>query len=232
MEADLTAYPAGQTYTVDIGDGYQAILRRHPEFLFWCGYIRLRAGHPYIGKHYDEFRLKPFTVELTYSDGDTFGFDHGKTWDIWPRGQNPVVVAEGPYHDILQEIQSVRAYSGYHDVLREIIALKTAFVAAAPNGEELNAFCRNAIATGPVSSGLLLVIMGNTADKDAAMSSPPPLDTARVYLTRCGQERVLFHDAEGRFWDILYKVAERKLLSVQPWDGPEPSSLLDTTFCV
>ena len=99
--------------------------------------------------------------------------------------------------------------------------------------EELNTFCRNAIAAGPVSSGLLLVIMGNTDDKERATLNPLPLDHARVYLTRCGQQRVLFHDTEDRYWDILYRVATRELLSVQPWDGPSPPEpILDTAFCV
>lgn len=97
----------------------------------------------------------------------------------------------------------------------------------------LDTFCKDAVARGPISSGLLLVIMGNTEDKKAAAEAPLPLGEARVYLTRCGQQRVLFHDTEDRYWDILYRVATRELLSVQPWDGPQPPEpILDTAFCV
>lgn len=98
--------------------------------------------------------------------------------------------------------------------------------------EALNTFCRDAVAAGPVSSGFLLVITGNTADKAAAAMRPLPMDHARTYLTRCGQQRVLFHDTEDRYWDILYRVATREVISVQPWDGPAPPEpILDTTFC-
>jgi hypothetical protein len=100
----------------------------------------------------------------------------------------------------------------------------------------LDTFCKDAVAGGPISSGRLLIITGNTADKEAAAEAPLPLGEARVYLSRCGQQRVLYHDTEDRYWDILYRVATRELISVQPWDGPalpcDPDPLLDTAFCV
>jgi hypothetical protein len=96
----------------------------------------------------------------------------------------------------------------------------------------LNTFCKDAVAAGPFPSDFLLVITANTADKDAAADIPLPIGVARPYLTRCGQERVLYHDVDGLYWDILYKVASRKLLSVQPWDGPTPPEPLNTAFCV
>ena len=86
----------------------------------------------------------------------------------------------------------------------------------------LDTFCKDAVARGPISSDRLLVIIGNTVEKENAAEEPLPLGEARVYLTRCGQQRVLFHDTEDRYWDILYRVATRELLSVQPWDGPTP----------
>lgn len=89
--------------------------------------------------------------------------------------------------------------------------------------ESLNTFCRDAIAAGPISSGFLLVISGNTTDKAAAAERPLPMDHARPYLTRCGQERVLYHDTDGRYWDILYRIASREILSVQHWEGPAPA---------
>ena len=88
--------------------------------------------------------------------------------------------------------------------------------------EALDTFCRNAVAAGPLSSGVILVITGNTYDKGAAAMQPLPMGHARSYLTRCGQQRVLFRDSEGRYWDILYRISSRELISVQPWDGPTP----------
>lgn len=96
----------------------------------------------------------------------------------------------------------------------------------------LNTFCKDAVAAGPFPSDFLLVISANTADKEAAAEEPLPPCSARPYLTRCGQERVLYHDADGRYWDILYRVAGCKLLSVQPWEGPTPPEPLNTGFCV
>ena len=103
--------------------------------------------------------------------------------------------------------------------------------------ESLNVFCKDAVSVakqhGPISSGLLLVIMANTAEKEAAVDESLPLGESRVYVHRCGQERVLYHDEEDHYWDILYTVAGRRILSVQPWDGPMPSEpILDTAFCI
>ena len=47
---DLDMYPPGQEYKIDLGDGYEGILERHPERWFWIGRIRLPAGHCCIGK--------------------------------------------------------------------------------------------------------------------------------------------------------------------------------------
>ena len=94
------------------------------------------------------------------------------------------------------------------------------------SSEELNTFCRNVVSVakqqGQISSGLRLVISGNNVDKEVAAERPLPMNHARPYLTRCGQERVLYHDTDGRYWDILYRIASREILSVQHWEGPEP----------
>ena len=243
MDIDLIMYPAGQDYTVDIGDDYHAILRRNPEFLYWCGYIRLPAGHPCIGQAVDvishrklHYQMPSPPVELSYCSGNTFGFEHGKAWDLFPRGQESIIVKDGPYHDILQGIKAVRAYSDYNDVLREIRGLKACFMAAdSPLRETntLNTFCRNAVLSGRFSSGHILVITANTADKEAVAELPLHMDNARVCIERCGQSLVLYHDTEDRYWQILYNVATRRLIHVHPWDGPiPPESMLDTAFCL
>lgn len=94
-------------------------------------------------------------------------------------------------------------------------------------------FCRHAISTtrhgGP---GRAIVISANTVQKAIAAETPLALGAARPYLSRCGYVMVLYHDTEDRYWDILYKVADRSIVYVKSWDGPAvPESLLDTAFC-
>jgi hypothetical protein len=105
-----------------------------------------------------------------------------------------------------------------------------------PTKMALNIFCRDAIAGGPISSGTRLVIMGNTHDKEMAADTPLSIGTARIYLQRCGQRRVLYHDTADRYWDILYTVATQSILSVELWTGPTPSEesdyYLNAAFCV
>lgn len=100
----------------------------------------------------------------------------------------------------------------------------------------LNTFCQDAVAAGPIPIGMRLAITGNTHDKEMAASSPLPMGTARTYLEKCGQCRVLFHDTEDRYWDILYTVATRKIISVELWTGPQPPEetdyYLNAAFCV
>ena len=94
-------------------------------------------------------------------------------------------------------------------------------------------FCRTAVETGPKSAGRAVVITANTLQKAIAAETPLPMDTARPYLIRCGYARILYHDTEDRYWDILMHLATKTLISIQPWDGPQPpESLLDTAFCV
>lgn len=100
----------------------------------------------------------------------------------------------------------------------------------------LNIFCRNAVSAGPIALGRRLAIMGNTYDKEIAAIEPLPMGSARTYLERCGQRRVLFHDTEDRYWDILYTVATRTVISVELWTGPQPPEeadyYLNAAFCV
>jgi hypothetical protein len=100
----------------------------------------------------------------------------------------------------------------------------------------LNTFCKDAVAAGPIALGRRLAIMGNTYDKEIAVLEPLPIGTARPYLDRCGQRRVLYHDTEDRYWDILYTVATRTIISVEPWSGPQPPEeaeyYLNAAFCV
>ena len=86
-------------------------------------------------------------------------------------------------------------------------------------------FCRHAISTtrhgGP---GRAIVISANTVQKAIAAETPLALGAARPYLIRCGYALVLYHDVEDRYWDILYKVADRSIVYVKPWDGPPIST--------
>lgn len=102
--------------------------------------------------------------------------------------------------------------------------------------EILNTFCQGAVAAGPIRTGYRLVITANTYERELAATAPLPIGSARPYLERCGQRRVLFHDPEDRYWDILYTVATRSIIAVEPWTGPqppeEPEYYLNAAFCV
>lgn len=102
--------------------------------------------------------------------------------------------------------------------------------------ESLNTFCRDAVAAGPIPLGMRLAISGNTFDKEMAACKPLPLGTARPYLERCGQCRVLYHDTDDRYWDILFTVPLRTIIAVEPWNGPQPPEkadyYLNTAFCM
>jgi hypothetical protein len=102
--------------------------------------------------------------------------------------------------------------------------------------EVLNTFCRDAVAAGLIPIGMRLAITGNTRDKEMAAWTPLPMGTARPYLERCGQCRILFHDDADRYWDILYTVATRTVISVERWSGPQPPEeadyYLNAAFCV
>lgn len=100
----------------------------------------------------------------------------------------------------------------------------------------LNTFCRDVVSAGIVPLGRRLAIMGNTYDKEIAVLEPLSLGSARPYLERCGQCRVLYHDTEDRYWDILYTIATRTVISVELWTGPQPPEkkeyYLNAAFCV
>ena len=64
---DLDNYP-GSEYVVDIGDGYEAVLRRDRYWMFRI-YVRIPADHPFVGKHYDDL-----FINVTYSKDNMFGF--------------------------------------------------------------------------------------------------------------------------------------------------------------
>lgn len=87
-DEDLDHYP-GPEYTQDLGDGYTARLRRNFERSWNC-YITLPEGHPAIGEHYDLFSghitssIPRCPLELTYSNGATFGIIHLHLRDTRP----------------------------------------------------------------------------------------------------------------------------------------------------
>ena len=64
---DLDNYP-GSEYVVNIGDGYEAVLKRDVYWM-WRIYVRIPADHPFVGKHYDDLYM-----HVTYSVDNMFGF--------------------------------------------------------------------------------------------------------------------------------------------------------------
>lgn len=95
----------------------------------------------------------------------------------------------------------------------------------ADNMTTIAEFCRHAVSTtrhgGP---GRAVVISANTVQKAIAAETSLALGAARPYLNRCGYVLVLYHDTEDQYWDILYRVADRSIVYVKPWDGPPIST--------
>lgn len=81
-DSDLDMYPPGKEYTFDLGDGYEGMVRRSGESLSWNVYVRIPKDHPLVGKSY--FDLYDLGRDLTYSEGNMFGLDHGHSWDRVP----------------------------------------------------------------------------------------------------------------------------------------------------
>lgn len=87
-DRDLDNYQAWE-YIVVLEGNYKAILRRNIHWS-WNGYVELPEGHCAIGKDYNLFcyecpaGVPSAPMELTYEDGDRFGFDHAHWNDSFP----------------------------------------------------------------------------------------------------------------------------------------------------
>ncbi len=115
-DRDLDEYQEKE-YIVELEGGYKAILRRNIHWS-WNGYVELPEGHCAIGKDYDLFcyecpvGVPSAPMELTYEDGDRFGFDHGHWNDSFPYRE--YIAMEYSYH-----AGQSKAYLSYEQVLEE-----------------------------------------------------------------------------------------------------------------
>jgi hypothetical protein len=135
---DLDQYPVGE-YKVDLGDGYEGILRRSRSTWTWLGYVRLPAGHCCVGKDYGDLSYTwHFPMELTYGpstslywekrEADLFGFDHQNRHDL------------APFHHFTGSAEDRYAdkgeYTSYHGTLEKLRQLKAHFQMLEKNHRE------------------------------------------------------------------------------------------------
>jgi hypothetical protein len=91
---------------------------------YWCVYVQLPEGHRCIGKSYEDDELRDAPFELTWSEGNEFGLDHGRSWDGKPHIHYSEFTPE-------YELRNSGKYTTYDDAVAEAKELKAFFVSKA-----------------------------------------------------------------------------------------------------
>lgn len=120
---DLDNYLPGKEYTVDIGDGYEAVLNRNSSWM-WRIYVRIPEDHPYVGRQYDDIP----EMGVTYSVGNMFGFYLPESYTSSP------CFFYSEYNN-LEEFKTMypRKYADYTRALEMAKELKEQFMEARKN---------------------------------------------------------------------------------------------------
>lgn len=160
-DEDLDQYHGAEaTHTWNLGDGYTGRVQRNYEGT-WNGYVILPASHWACGRDYDEV-AGAVGWNLTYGEGQTFGYDHMNMHDVKPRTD----LAYNHADDFGGKRQITRAirlpsfapidYLSRDDVKAEVAKLKAKFMAATDPQVPQPPPLEEPPALGPAAAGPLL----------------------------------------------------------------------------